>query len=231
MPKSKRVKIVNLTQTDKKTSEHKAALVAAIHEALTKYAHAYVFSVENMRNTFLKDVRHARSADRFFFGRNRVMAKALGGSAQDEAAPEAHQLAARLVGNVGLIFSDDGYDEMKAFFDAFVKRDYARSGAVAVETVELPAGPLMRGVDPVPHNMEPQLRGLGLPTVLVNGVVTLKTDHVVCTKGQTLTPDQANILKHFYIQQADFHVTLLCHLSKGVFTDHAQEEDAMATDA
>ncbi|KAI8910644.1 ribosomal protein L10-domain-containing protein [Powellomyces hirtus] len=228
MPKSKRVKIVNLTQTDKKTREHKAELVSAIHTAVQTYAHAYVFSVANMRNTFLKDARAERSADRFFFGRNRVMAKALGSSATDEPAENTHLLAARLVGNVGLLFSNDSYKDVKQFFDEFVKKDYARSGAVATDTIVLPEGPLVRAEsDPVPHNMEPQLRALGMPTELVNGIVCLRSSHTVCTEGQTLTPDQAQILKHFYIQQADFHVTILCHLHDGSFTDYSEEDAVM----
>ncbi|KAJ3022745.1 mRNA turnover 4 [Thoreauomyces humboldtii] len=226
MPKSKRVKIVNLTQTDKKTAEHKADLVVKIQAAINEHAHAYVFSVENMRNTFLKDARHERTEDRFFFGRNRVMAKALGSSPEDEFAPESHKLAEALVGNVGLLFSNDGYDAVKAYFDGTVRPDYARSGAIATATVTLPKGPLMRGEDQVPHNMEPMLRKLGLPTELVNGIVTMRSEHTVCELGDTLTPEQAQLLKQFYLHQALFHVQILGHLANGVYTDHSAEIDA-----
>jgi mRNA turnover protein 4 len=52
----------------------------------------------------------------------------------------------------------------------------------------------MRGEDPFPHNMEPQLRQLGMPTQLVNGVVMLRSDHVICREGDVLTPEQAQLL-------------------------------------
>ena len=42
--------------------------------------------------------------------------------------------------------------------------------------------------------MEPELRKLGLPTMLVNGIVTLSRDHVVCREGEKLTPEQAQLL-------------------------------------
>ncbi|RKO89826.1 hypothetical protein BDK51DRAFT_23979, partial [Blyttiomyces helicus] len=71
--------------------------------------------------------------------------------------------------------------------------------------------------DPFPHNMETQLRSLGMPTSLVNGVVTLRKPFTVCTEGDTLTPSQAQILKHFYVQMSEFHITILCYWSGNQF--------------
>ena len=45
---------------------------------------------------------------------------------------------------------------------------FARSGTVATETVVLPEGPL-----DMPHSMEPQLRQLGLPTRLKDGMLSV----------------------------------------------------------
>ncbi|OQR73402.1 mRNA turnover protein 4-like [Tropilaelaps mercedesae] len=56
--------------------------------------------------------------------------------------------------------------------------------------------------------MEPQFRRLGLPTKLVKGKIKLLQDFTVCSKGDTLTPEMADVLKHVGIQMADFHVTL-----------------------
>lgn len=56
------------------------------------------------------------------------------------------------------------------------------------------AGPLLRGSTPVPHNMETQLRKLGMPTELNNGVVHLRGDYTVCSAGAILTPEQAQVL-------------------------------------
>jgi len=46
--------------------------------------------------------------------------------------------------------------------------------------------------------MEPQLRKLGLPTALKKGVVTCLFDYTVCKKGDTLTPEQAQLLVNIY---------------------------------
>jgi len=37
-----------------------------------------------MRNTYLKEIRHDFKDSRFFYGKNRVMAKALGTTAEEE---------------------------------------------------------------------------------------------------------------------------------------------------
>jgi mRNA turnover protein 4 len=57
MPKSKRAKVVHLTRVDKKGKELSQKLYANIQESLDKYQYCFVFSVHNMRNTFLKQVR------------------------------------------------------------------------------------------------------------------------------------------------------------------------------
>ena len=66
---------------------------------------------------------------------------------------------------------------MKEWFKAFVDSDFARSGFTAEESVLLDAGPL----EQFPHNMEPQLRQLGLPTSLKKGELSIhKIDYSAC---------------------------------------------------
>lgn len=58
MPVSKRSKIVHETKTAKKShKEQTRRLYANVQECVEKYDYLFVFSVDNMRNTYLKDVR------------------------------------------------------------------------------------------------------------------------------------------------------------------------------
>ena len=57
MPRSKRAKVVHLSKTEKKGKEHTIKLFGLIRESVDKYQYCFVFAVENMRNTYLKDVR------------------------------------------------------------------------------------------------------------------------------------------------------------------------------
>lgn len=83
-----------------------------------------------------------------------------------------------------------------SFFDKYKHVDYARTGDIAVETVNLFEGPL----EQFPHNIEPYLRQLGMPTSLQKGIVTLMKDFEVCTKGKPLTSEQARILVKIRIE-------------------------------
>lgn len=57
MPKSKRAKVVHLTQVAKKTREQKDQLFQNIRDTAPKFKHCFVLSFDNMRNNHLKDVR------------------------------------------------------------------------------------------------------------------------------------------------------------------------------
>jgi hypothetical protein len=65
MPKSKRAKVIHTTKVDKKTREHKDRLFKNIRDCVPEYQHCFVFSVDNMRNSYLKDVRHELSDCRY----------------------------------------------------------------------------------------------------------------------------------------------------------------------
>ncbi|EDQ92433.1 uncharacterized protein MONBRDRAFT_30832 [Monosiga brevicollis MX1] len=215
MPKSKRAKVVSLTQTDKKGLETKTQLVEQIQQCLDEYKAAYIFSVDNMRNAKLKDVRLAWRNSRFFFGKNRVMQRAFGFSAQDEYKPNTHLISEHLKGNVGILFTNKKHEDVVSWFETFAELDYARSGNPATDTVKLTAGPLTEFA----HTMEPQLRALGLPTSLKRGIVTLDNDYLVCNKGDSLSPEQARILKLFSKPMAEFKIKLTSAWRDGEFSE------------
>lgn len=206
MPKSKRNKLVSLTQTKKKGLELKSSLIKQVQECVDSYARVFVFSVENMRNSKLKDVRNDWKHSRFFFGKNKVMMVALGKNKEDEYKGNLSQVSKQLIGQRGLIFTNKTKDEVIQWFSEFKELDYARSGNVATQVISLDAGPL----DEFTHSMEPNLRQLGLPTSLQKGKVVLLKDHEVCKKGDILTPEQARILKLLGNPMAEFHVSLVC---------------------
>ncbi|GLG94953.1 hypothetical protein R5R35_011509 [Gryllus longicercus] len=211
MPKSKRDKKISLTKTKKKDLQFKQQLMDEIRRCVENFSNIFVFSVKNMRNAKLKELRSEWRHSRFFFGKNKVMALGLGLTAETEVQDNLHKLAKQLTGQCGLLFTNKERDEVLEWFDNYSETDYARTGCVATKTVVLPAGPL----EQFPHSMEPQLRQLGLPTSLTRGVVTLIEDTVVCQEGKPLKSEQARMLKLLGNQMAAFRLIMKCIWSKG----------------
>lgn len=191
MPKSKRDKKISLTKTSKKGLALKQQIVEDVRNCVEKYARIFLISVHNMRNNKLKDLRAEWKDSRFFFGKNKVIALALGKSSKDEITEGIHELSTSLKGQCGLLFTNRKKHEVLKWMEEYEEADYARSGFVVQETIILPEGPM----PDFPHSIEPHLRQLGMPTALQKGVVTLIKEYTVCKSGQTLTPEQARILK------------------------------------
>lgn len=128
---------------------------------------------------------------RFFFGRNKVIALALGRIPEEEYKDNLHKLSKKLTGLCTLMFTNRSVDEITTytyifspifcnffkiftceiivlsfrFFKNYKVPDFARSGNLATKDVDLDEGPL----EYFPHSMEPFLRKLGLPVVLQKG--------------------------------------------------------------
>ncbi|XP_074088175.1 mRNA turnover protein 4 homolog [Macrotis lagotis] len=204
MPKSKCDKKVSLTKTAKKGLELKQNLIEELRKCVDIYKYIFIFSVANMRNSKLKDIRSAWKHSRIFFGKNKVMMVALGRGPSDEYKDNLHQVSKKLRGEVGLLFTNRTKKEVNEWFNKYSEMDYARAGNKATFTISLDAGPL----EQFPHSMEPQLRQLGLPTALKKDVVTLILDYQVCKEGDVLTPEQARVLKLFGFEIAEFRVNI-----------------------
>lgn len=194
----------------------KQKIIEDVRACAEKFERLFTFTVKNMRNIHMKDVRHQWSHSRFFFGKNKVMVLALGKSKDDEYLDGLHHVSVHLHGETGLLFTNKPKKEVLEFFKKYRAADFARSGNVATETVILKEGPLPG----FQHSMEPQLRQLGLPTSLNRGVITLLHEHTVCKKGEVLSPEKARILKLLGHTMADFTLT-----ATGMWTKDGQWED------
>ncbi|KAL4802153.1 ribosomal protein L10-domain-containing protein [Aspergillus unguis] len=228
MPRSKRAKIVHESKTAKKShKEQTRRLYANIRECVEKYDHLFVFSVDNMRNTYLKDVRTEFADSRLFFGKTKVMAVALGHNPETEAAENLHLLHPYLTGAVGLLFTSRDPTSVTDYFDNFRPLDFARAGSKATRSFSIPAGVVYSRAgeiptsddEPISHTIEPELRKLGVPTRLVKGKVMLdltegQESYPICKEGDELDSRQTTLLKMFGVVSSEFKVALKAHWSR-----------------
>ncbi|KFZ12434.1 hypothetical protein V502_07079 [Pseudogymnoascus sp. VKM F-4520 (FW-2644)] len=237
MPKSKRAKVVHLTQVDKKGKELTLKLFANVQESIDKYKYIFVFSVDNMRNTYLKKVRADLSDSRLFFGKTKVMAKALGSTPETAYQTNTHLLAPYLAGNVGLLFTDRSPEDVSAHFAANTPTDFARAGTRATRRFAIPEGIVyslggeVAAEDDVPmaHGLEPEFRRLNVPTSLTKGKITLENEYEVCREGQMLDSRQTRLLKLFGVATAEFRVRVVAYWSAESGT--VEEVDGEAPEA
>lgn len=229
MPKSKRAQKVTLAKTKAKGYAGKEKIVEEVRSCVDRYSSVYVYTAQNMRNALLKDVRAQWADSRFFFGRTKQIAVALGKSPESEIRDGLSGISRALLGREGgLLFTNRPRAEVEAFFKSYEHLDYARAGFVATETHRLPAGPLHQFA----HSLEPYLRKLGMPTTLDCGVVTLQRDFNVCEAGQKLTPEQAKLLQLLKIQMAAFKLHLRAAWADGALdTAFAPVPEAGADEA
>ncbi|EFN72046.1 mRNA turnover protein 4-like protein [Camponotus floridanus] len=214
MPKSKRDKKVSLTKTNKKGLVLKQRIIEDVKKCVEDYNRIFLISVQNTRNTKLLELRTEWNDSRLFFGKLRIIALGLGKTRETEVADGIHKLANAIKnhsmkGQCGLLFTNRSKKEVIEWAEKYEEMEYARSGFVTPETIELPEGPLPQ----FQHSMEPQLRQLGMPTSLQKGIITLIKPFRVCQKNDVLTPEQAQILKLLDKPLAVFKLLLL-----GIYT-------------
>ena len=212
MPKSRRDKVISLTQTKKKDREWKGGLIEQIREALETYQSVFVFRCTNLRNNAFKELKAELSeTSRFFMGSNKVIQVALGKGPEDEQRDGLHQLSEHVRGHAGVVFTDLTKDDLDAAMAKYEVSDYARTGTVATDTILIESGPVHGphgGL--MEHTMEPTLRKNGMPTKLNRGVIELLADHTLCKEGDHISPQGAILLRLFGHELATFKLDLLC---------------------
>ncbi|KAI2615285.1 ribosomal protein L10 [Hypoxylon sp. NC1633] len=246
MPKSKRSKVVHMTQVNKKTRDHKERLFENIRECVPQYQHCFVFSVDNMRNTYLKGVRQELPDSRLFFGKTKLMARALGHSPEDSYADNIYQLTPYLKGTVGLLFTDRAPELLLPHLESISqgKVDFARAGTTATRDFVVPCGTVYSTGGEVPaehdvplgHTLEPELRRLGVPVRMVKGRVVLEEGpeghdegegYVVCREGDILDARQTRLLKLFSVCLSEFRIKVLAYWSAATTQVTAVDTEAM----
>ncbi|KAI5465528.1 ribosomal protein L10-domain-containing protein [Mariannaea sp. PMI_226] len=241
MPKSKRAKVVHLTQVSKKTREDKDKLFQNIRDSIPEYQTCFVFSVDNMRNSYLKEVRRELSDSRLFFGKTKLMAKALGQTPAEAIAPGIDALSKYITGTVGLVLTNRPAESVLSYFENLAPVDFARAGVAASRDFSIPTGVVYATAGEVPaehdvpleHTIEPELRRLGVPTRMVKGRVVLGDEegkgeeYVVCKEGDILDSRQTRLLKLFGVCLSEFKVQVVAYWNSATSEVTEVNPDAM----
>ena len=77
-----------------------------------RFGTMYVFTFDNLRSTHMADVRRRFVAGRTFLGKNKVAQVALGRSESEAYAPQTHLVSDHLLGQCGLLFTDEPEEDV-----------------------------------------------------------------------------------------------------------------------
>mmetsp|Transcript_5189 Transcript_5189/g.7188 ORF Transcript_5189/g.7188 Transcript_5189/m.7188 type:complete len:170 (-) Transcript_5189:266-775(-) len=169
-----------------------------------------------MRSSSFKDCRIDWRDSRFFLGKNKLMQIALGRTPEEEYHDGLKQISKALVGNVGLLMTSKPKDEVESYFANFKKKDFAKAGTVASETVKLEKGTLS-----FPAYMLSTIRKLGLTVEVRDSMLELMEDATVCTEGEPLTVEAAKLLEQMQMKLATFKINLVsCWSQEGGFQEY-----------
>lgn len=224
MPRSKRSKLVTLSQTDKKGKENKLRIFDSIRAALDEYRFVFALQLGDLRNNFLQDIRSDWTGLKIIVGKRKVFQKALGESLQEAYKDGSNKLSEVIHSPTGLtafLFTDELPETVEAYFDSFVKYDYAKANNEAPIDFTIPEGvvysrggqvPIEEDV-PMSHSLEVILRTkYKMPTRIKGGKIFLENAFNVCSKGDKLDVTTALILKQFGVAATEFRAKLLGNL-------------------
>lgn len=206
MPKSKRAKVVSLTNVSKKGKERKIEMVDKIRGLVDKFRFCHIIQFSNIETPMMQALREALKPGRFVATKNTLIQIALGKSVEASHDDNIYKLANLCEGNSACLLTDDDAKTVQQKWQEYLHPTYAVAGDIATETVQLESG--FDALASFPHSMEPELRKCGLPTKLVDARIQLMGDFVVCQQGEPLTANAAKLLRHLNMKQAQFTLSL-----------------------
>lgn len=215
-----------MTQTAKKTRDHKTGVIQDIRSAIDDHESIFLFSYENMRSHLFKKVRmDFREPDmegktsRIFLGKNKLMQIALGRSTEDEYGDNLKAVSKHITGSVGILMTSKSREEVASYFANFIEEDFARAGSLSPKEVIVTNEMLYN----FPVSMVEQFRKLGMPVEVNNGQLVLiggKKEYTVCKEGETLSAEACKILFQFGLKVSEFKLQLVCHWkNNGEYTE------------
>lgn len=186
----------------KKTKDDKIKQGAEIRANLEKYERIYVLNFSSSKSEPQNDIRRKFRSSTLCLAKRTVITHAIGLTEEEEVKPGMSGLIQYLGGNNGLFMTNESQDDVTNFLETLTCPEYATAGFQCTYSYTVPAGPLPQ----FPYSMDGYLRELGLPVQLENGVIVNVRDYTVCEEGQTLTKNQASLLKHFEVKMDTYSV-------------------------
>jgi mRNA turnover protein 4 len=176
-----------------------------IRESLTQYERIYMIRVTSVKSEYLSEIRHEFRSSTLCMAKHRIIANVFGTTAEGSVQPNLRELNCYLPPHTGVFMTNEPHEKVIQFLESMTRPDFSQTGDIAPKTFTVPVGLLSQFT----FNMGSYLQGLGLPVQLENGSVTNIRDHDICTAGEPLTRNAAQLLRRFGVKMGKFEAKMV----------------------
>jgi len=174
----------------------KEAFAERIFAMLDKYNSGFIVHCDNVSSKQFMDIRRGiRDTSTVLMGKNTMVRRAMRVYAEKNDKPIWNEIAALLVGNVGVVFTNAPLVEIKDEIGKFKVGAPAKAGAIAPVDVICPAGGT--GLDPSQTSF---FQALSIPTKINRGAVEIISDVKVISVGDKVGASEAALLAKLNIK-------------------------------
>eukprot|EP00211_Chloroparvula_japonica_P007779 CAMPEP_0119118980 /NCGR_PEP_ID=MMETSP1310-20130426/672_1 /TAXON_ID=464262 /ORGANISM="Genus nov. species nov., Strain RCC2339" /LENGTH=325 /DNA_ID=CAMNT_0007108389 /DNA_START=172 /DNA_END=1149 /DNA_ORIENTATION=- len=153
-----------------------------------EYKKILLVQADNVGSKHFQKIRmDLRGRAIILMGKNTILRKVI--RENEEEYPALAQLLPCLVGNIGMVFTNEDIVVIRDLIDSHKIGAAARVGAVAPCDVFLPAGPT--GLEPGQTSF---LQALDIPTMISRGQIEIKNEVHLIKKGNRVNASQAALL-------------------------------------
>lgn len=174
----------------------KEAFAERIFAMLDKYNSGFIVHCDNVSSKQFMDIRRGiRETSTVLMGKNTMVRRAMRVYAEKNDKPFWNEIAALLVGNVGIVFTNAPLVEIKDEMEKYKVGAPAKAGAIAPVDVICPAGGT--GLDPSQTSF---FQALSIPTKINRGAVEILSDVKVISEGDKVGASEAALLAKLNIK-------------------------------
>jgi len=192
-------------------AQKKERYYARCCELFAKYTKAFIVCADNVASKQFMDIRAGlRPGSQILMGKNTMMKKCLRNYMEETGDEKWSILLEQLVGNVGVVFTEDELTNVRTKMDEFRVGAPARANVVAPCSVTIPAGPT--GMDPSQTSF---FQTLNIATKINKGAIDILSDHVVFKAGEKVSASAAMLLGKLKVKPFTYGLVILNCIENG----------------
>mmetsp|Transcript_10025 Transcript_10025/g.28439 ORF Transcript_10025/g.28439 Transcript_10025/m.28439 type:complete len:314 (-) Transcript_10025:97-1038(-) len=184
--------------------EKKEQFAQKIFDMLDTYSSGFIVHADNVSSKQFMDIRRGiRDTSAVLMGKNTMVRRAFRVYAEKNDKPFWNEVAALLVGNVGVVLTNAPLIDIKDEIAKYKVGAPAKAGSIAPVDVVCPAGGT--GLDPSQTSF---FQALSIPTKINRGAVEILSDVKVITEGDKVGASEAALLAKLNIKPFAYGLVL-----------------------